>query len=53
MDERSFKKIEFTLIVFGVLTVIVGGSVGLWKYFDAAEKDFRKQLAELQGRYNR
>ncbi len=48
MDDRGFKKIEFTLKVFGVLAVIIGGTVGLWKYFDAAEKDFRKPYWERQ-----
>lgn len=48
MDDQAFKKIEFTVKVFGVLAVIIGGAVGLWKYFDAAEKDFRKPYWERQ-----
>ena len=41
---------EWDLIIkgFGVLGAFVGGFIGLWRYFDTSEKQFRKPYWERQ-----
>ncbi|MDJ0656130.1 MAG: hypothetical protein QNJ40_18350 [Xanthomonadales bacterium] len=44
----NLNRIEFTLKALGAASIIVGGALGLWKYFDASEKEYRRPLWERQ-----
>ena len=48
MDERTFRQRELWVKCVTAAVVIFGTAIGLWKYLDSVEKDFRKPYWERQ-----
>ncbi len=48
MTERNQYSVESLIKVLGVLSLVIGGAIGLWKYSDSVENQFRKPLWEKQ-----
>lgn len=48
MTERNQYSVESFIKVLGALSLVIGGAVGLWKYSDSVENQFRKPLWEKQ-----
>ena len=48
MTERNQYSVDSLIKVLGALSIIIGGAVGLWKYSDSVENQFRKPLWEKQ-----
>ena len=48
MDADMYKQSDLLLKGITVLFAVIGGSIGLWKYFDTSRKEFRKPYWERQ-----
>jgi hypothetical protein len=48
MDEQQHRRIDIGIKLITAVLAIIGAGMGLWKYFDAAEKEFRKPYWERQ-----
>ena len=48
MDEHAYKRWSFVFQALAALSIIVGGAIGLWRYFDITTKQFQKPLWDRQ-----
>jgi hypothetical protein len=48
MDENVYKKWSLVLQSLTALSIVVGGALGLWRYFDTTTKQFQKPLWDRQ-----
>ena len=48
MDENRHRRIDIAIKTTTALVAIFGAAIGLWKYFDSVEKEFRKPYWEKQ-----
>ena len=48
MDEATHRRLDIVTKIVAGLAVGVGAGLGIWQYFDTAEKEFRKPYWEQQ-----
>lgn len=48
MDPDLYRQLDLLLKGVTVFFAVIGGSIGLWKYFDTSRKEFRKPYWERQ-----
>lgn len=48
MDPELYRELDLLLKAVTVLFAVIGGSIGMWKYFDSTRKEFRRPYWERQ-----
>jgi hypothetical protein len=48
MDAESYRVLDLVVKGLTVLLAVIGGSIGMWKYFDTSKKEFRRPYWERQ-----
>ena len=48
MDPELYRELDLLLKAVTVLFAVIGGSIGMWKYFDSVRKEFRRPYWERQ-----